>query len=256
MRRSGVRILCPAPFLPEKKRHMSNIINVYCDESCHLEHDQSKAMVLGAIWCPYDLHKSLARAVQELKRQHGFPPEFEIKWTKVSSGQVNFYLDVVDLFFNSALLHFRGVVVPNKEVLDHERFRQTHDEFYYKMWFLLLGRLLSDRERFRIYVDIKDSRSAEKVHKLHEVLCNARYDFDFEIIEWIQTVHSHDVPLLQLADFLVGALSYFHRGLSGNKAKIQVLDRIRRHSGHTLGRSTLLRESKFNLLVWSPQEVS
>ena len=26
--------------------------NVYCDESCHLEHSSSNAMALGAIWCP------------------------------------------------------------------------------------------------------------------------------------------------------------------------------------------------------------
>src|ERR1700722_11096356 len=34
---------------------MSEIINVYCDESCHLEHDQSNFMVLGAIWCLYSI---------------------------------------------------------------------------------------------------------------------------------------------------------------------------------------------------------
>jgi len=29
------------------------IFNVYCDESCHLENDHQKAMVLGAIWTPF-----------------------------------------------------------------------------------------------------------------------------------------------------------------------------------------------------------
>jgi len=31
---------------------MTNIYNIYCDESCHLENDGEKVMVLGAIWCP------------------------------------------------------------------------------------------------------------------------------------------------------------------------------------------------------------
>ena len=30
---------------------MSREFNIYCDESCHLENDQQKAMVLGLIWC-------------------------------------------------------------------------------------------------------------------------------------------------------------------------------------------------------------
>ena len=33
---------------------MSTTYNVYCDESCHLENDGQKAMVLGAIWCPLE----------------------------------------------------------------------------------------------------------------------------------------------------------------------------------------------------------
>lgn len=28
------------------------LYNVYCDETCHLEHDGINAMVLGAVWCP------------------------------------------------------------------------------------------------------------------------------------------------------------------------------------------------------------
>ncbi len=31
--------------------NMSDIFNVYCDESCHLENDQQNVMVLGAVWC-------------------------------------------------------------------------------------------------------------------------------------------------------------------------------------------------------------
>ena len=34
-------------------------INVYCDETCHLEHDGHKAMALGAIWCPKDKIKEI-----------------------------------------------------------------------------------------------------------------------------------------------------------------------------------------------------
>ena len=33
---------------------MPEIYNVYCDESCHLEHDHQNVMALGAVWCPLD----------------------------------------------------------------------------------------------------------------------------------------------------------------------------------------------------------
>lgn len=34
------------------------LINIYCDESCHLENDESDIMVLGAITCP-DEYKNI-----------------------------------------------------------------------------------------------------------------------------------------------------------------------------------------------------
>ena len=31
---------------------MSEIYNIYCDESSHLENDRQKAMMLGVVFCP------------------------------------------------------------------------------------------------------------------------------------------------------------------------------------------------------------
>ena len=33
---------------------MTQDFDVYCDESGHLEYDQQKVMILGAIWCPLE----------------------------------------------------------------------------------------------------------------------------------------------------------------------------------------------------------
>ena len=33
---------------------MTQVFNVYCHKSCHLEHDRQEVMVLGAIWCPLE----------------------------------------------------------------------------------------------------------------------------------------------------------------------------------------------------------
>lgn len=232
---------------------MNDVVHIYCDESCHLEHDHQKSMVLGAVWCPASHRAALGRMVKAIRDQFGLPPTFEIKWTKISPAGLDFYLALVDLFFDEPLLRFRAVVVPEKAVLDHGRFNQSHDDFYYKMWYLLLTHLVDDQHCFRVFLDIKDTRGQAKVHKLHEVLCNRHYDFDRQRIASIEQVHSHDVPLLQIADLMIGALSHLHRNLDGSPAKQAVIQRIRARSGHDLLRSTPPRVEKFNLLVWRPK---
>lgn len=77
---------------------MDRIYNIYCDESCHLEHDRQKAMVLGGVWCPYDNRKGIARQLRALKTEYRLSPKFEIKWNKVSPSRVDFYLALVDFF--------------------------------------------------------------------------------------------------------------------------------------------------------------
>lgn len=234
---------------------MSQVFNVYCDESCHLENDHQPVMVLGAIWCPLDKVHEISVRIREIKAQHGMKPGFEIKWIKVSPAKRQFYLDVVDYFFDDDDLCFRALIVPDKSRLQHGSFRQTHDEWYYKMYFDLLKVILSPEGRYRIYLDIKDTLGATKIVKLHDILCNNMYDFSREIIERVQLVRSHEVELMQLADILIGAISYVNRGLIGNTAKVALVERMKQRSKYDLTRTTLLREEKINLFRWNAAEI-
>lgn len=231
---------------------MSKIINVYCDESCHLQNDESKVMVLGAVWCLKENTALHAQSLREIKKKHGFVASREIKWSKVSQSHLNFYLEWVDYFFDKEDLHLRGLIIPDKTKLDHQSFNQTHDDWYYKMYFEMLKIIIDSDFKYHIYIDIKDTRGASKIAKLHEVLANAHYDFSLNIIEKIQLVHSHEIELLQLTDLLIGALGYANRGLAGNKGKIAVVDRIKSRSGFALLKSTLPKEKKVNLFHWTP----
>jgi hypothetical protein len=228
---------------------MSPIYNVYCDESCHLERDRQPVTVLGAVWCPLEESREISVHIREIKRSHGLSPKFESKWTKVSPAKQVFYLDLLDYFFDNDDLHFRALIVPDKTKL------QDHDTWYYKMYFDMLKAILDPGACYRIYVDIKDTRSADKIAKLHDVLCNNIYDFERQIIERVQTVRSHEVEPLQLADLLVGIVSYVNRGLSNNSAKVALVERMRERSGYNLTRTNLLRESKVNLFVWQALEI-
>ncbi len=233
---------------------MSQTFNVYCDESCHLEHDRQRVMVLGAVWCPLEKAREIAVRIREIKGQHGLGSEFEIKWVKVSPAQVQFYLDVMDYFFDDDDMHFRALVVPDKSLLRHDEHNQSHDDFYYKMYFDMLKVILSPTDHYRIYVDIKDSRGGAKVDKLRDVLCNNMYDFSRQIIERVQIVRSHQVGIMQLADLLIGAVSYANRGLATSTAKTQLVERMRQRSNYQLTQTTLLRESKVNLFRWHARE--
>jgi Protein of unknown function (DUF3800) len=234
---------------------MSVIYNVYCDESCHLEHDDHPAMVLGALWCPQEKAHEIAVRLREIKQRHGLGTGFEVKWTKVSPAKVQAYLDLIDYFFDDDDLHFRALIVPNKSRLKHVAFDgQDHDTWYYKMYFTMLKWLLSPDSHYRIYIDIKDTRGAQKVRKLHDVLCNNLLDFERAIVERVQLVRSHEIEHMQLADLLIGAVSYVSRELNNSPAKLALVQRVQQRSGYSLERSTLPKENKFNLFRWRAQE--
>jgi hypothetical protein len=99
---------------------MSEIINVYCDESCHLEHDGQPVMVLGAVWCLLDRAQGITTRLREIKAKHDLPPSFELKWTKVSPGRIGYYRDVLDYFFDDDDLHFRALVADKTDLRHRE----------------------------------------------------------------------------------------------------------------------------------------
>ncbi|MCH8554930.1 MAG: DUF3800 domain-containing protein [Schleiferiaceae bacterium] len=240
---------------------MREVINIYCDESCHLENDKEKVMALGAIYCQESKKKEIFERLFELKKKHNLIPKinnnpktnrpyYELKWSKVSLAKIDYFKDVIDYFFTDDDLNYRVLVVPDKSKLDYKQFNHTHDTFYYKMYFSMLKVILNPDKAHHIYIDIKDTRSREKVHKLEQVLRNDKYDYAKEIIKKVQQVRSHEVELIQLADLLTGAVSYVNRGLTNSKAKNILIEHIRHRSKYTLTKSTLIREQKFNVFLW------
>ncbi len=233
---------------------MEKTINIYCDESRHLPHDGEPCMVLGALWCIAVKAREYNAAIAHLKDKYNLSPYFEVKWTKVSRGKLPFYIELLDLFFANQTIGFRAWVIPDKSVLRHEEFEQTHDDWYYKMYFYLLRNLIWQNRKYNIYLDIKDTRSREKLAKLHEILQNAHYDFSREVIQKMQHVHSHDIGLMQLADLLIGALSYSAAGLTTSEAKCAIVEHIKKQTGWSLTRNTLPTVKKFNLCYWRPDK--
>ncbi len=232
------------------------VINVYCDESCHLPNDRHPALVLGAIACPKEHARDVAVSLREARIRHGLSPHLEIKWGGVSPSKLDFFLDVFDLFWEDPLLRFRSVVASKKN-LNHETYGQDHDGWYHKMYYQLLRYLITSNsgDQFRVYLDVKDTRSSARIKFLHDVICNGMHDFAHEILQNVQSLRSHEVPLIQLTDLLTGAMSYAARPRTPDDsgAKLEFISVIERRIGRSLATTSWLSEKKFNVFVWEPQ---
>lgn len=227
------------------------LFNIYCDESCHLQNgrDNDFVMVIGGIACTSRLKKQISDGIRNIKSRFGVYRDVEIKWNKVSPAQMEYYKALVNFFFDCKDLSFRAIIVDKREI-DLPYFHLTQDDFYYRAYFLMLSRIFAPGNEYSIYIDIKDTRSQAKVEKLHDVLCDSRYDFNRQMIRRVQQIRSHEVEIMGLTDLLIGALSYLHRGLKTNTAKMAIIDLIRQRSGYTLTSNTWPLEPKFNILVW------
>lgn len=201
---------------------MDKTFNLYCDESCHIEHDHKKYMFLGSISCAYPQVKRHTERINELKDKHKF--NAEIKWSHVSMSKIKFYLELVDYFFDTDLC-FRAIGI-DKSKIKCDDFDSNYDDFYYKMYYQLLNYKIDTLNHYNVYLDIKDTLSAIKVRRLKEIL-----NIKFGVFRTIQNIRSEESILMQLADFIMGAISYnANDDTKANQAKVLILDKISKHA--------------------------
>ena len=216
-----------------------------------MENDNIPVMAWGGVICENRFTRDLSQQIRRLKIKHGLKSDFEAKWVKVSPAKADFYLELIDLFIKDSRLSFRGIVMPDKHQLNHTAFDQSHDEWYYKMYFLMLRHIFTKPNRYRIYLDIKDTNGGPKIQKLHEILANNLGDFQRKHVERVEQLRSHESELLQVADLLIGTLAYANRGLSSSNAKMAIIDRLcDRFGEQVLSETSYFTAPKFNILSW------
>ncbi len=251
---------------------MAELFNIYCDESCHLQDDGIRFMSLGCVWCSAAKTPEISRRIREIKGKHGLlktgespgsgARTFEMKWTKVSPGKIGFYKEIIDYFFDNDDLHFRAALI-DKQQLRHHAHSQTHDDWYYKMLFRVLEPIIDPEKAYSVYLDIKDTQSETMRKKLEQVIRIDRHDQTRTILQRIQQIRSNESELMQIADLLLGALTYHNRMKARNlpspslqrSGKLELVARIQQRSHKSLEATTWLRESKFNILRWQPREI-
>ena len=193
------------------------MLNLYCDESCHLENDGESVMLIGGISCPDYVRNIVYKEIKEIKRKHGISSRSEIKWRKVSNSKITFYEDLVNYFFDNEHLNFRVVII-DKNKLNHKKYNQTHDDFYYKQYFYLVRKFLFEDD-VNVFIDIKN----------------------------IQQIRSHENSIMQLADLLIGAVAYKNRSFESSLARIRLSNLISNRAKHELTTNTKYNAIKFNI---------
>ena len=224
--------------------------NIYCDESCHLEHDNQNYMVLGGIICEKSEKMKIKREILNIKKKYDISESTEIKWNKVSPAKLDYYKSLVKYFFNNEGLKFRAIVI-DKTQLNHKLFNQSHDDWYYKMYYYLLINLVEPKHANYIYLDIKDTKSAKKVEGIKKFLKLKLMDYECSVIRNIQSIDSQESVIMQLADLFIGAIGYKNRKMYEKDgyswAKKELMMDIIEESGYSLTKNTMLSEKKFNL---------
>ncbi len=212
--------------------------NFYCDESCHLENDKMPYMLIAFTSCAYNQVKLHSENIRKIKRKHFL--KGELKWSALSKSQYPLYCEIIDYFFATDI-QFRAIVI-DKSQLNHEAHNQSHDEFYFKMYYQVLSKKISPENSYNIYLDIKDTRSHKKASGLKEYL-----NRNYVAVRTLQNIRSHESELMQLTDVIMGAISYYLRGDFKVIAKKKIIDRIQAHSRSSFTQSTSPKSPKFNL---------
>ena len=225
-------------------------INIYCDESCHLEKENEKIMVVSCAYCPKTKVQKISKTIRAIKEKHKIAKFAEIKWKKVSKSKEEFYLDLLNYFLNEPDLRFRSIVI-DKTILNHAKFGQDHNSWYYKMIYQLVKYIVDKEPKniYNIYADKKEnSFQVKKEIKVTKECLQSTYNKDFVV----QNILSSESEIMQLTDFLQGAVSFRNRQLenipNANKIKICLSELIEKKLNITLTEKNYC--DKFNIFLW------
>lgn len=223
--------------------------NIYCDESCHLKSNDGKYMLIGAVYCPKSKVKKINEYIKYVKENYNISNNIELKWHKIDRKTERLYLDIINYFFNQDYLKFRVIVI-DKTTLDHEKYKQTENDFYYKAYYEMLRYIITPDNSYNIYPDIKDTNS----YYYHQVMLSFLrikiMDLNSKTIKKVQPIRSYESSILQINDILIGALSYYYRNLNTNSCKLNIIKEIQRLYDCPLDQTTAYNNTKFNIFIW------
>ncbi len=231
---------------------------IYCDESCPLEYEPIS--LFGAIGCSYQNKNKIVTDLRELKNKYFINSRYEAKWTKISRAKLQYYKELVDYFYKNEDIRIRIVVATEKEKLDNKKYYNgDYQEWYYRMYYLLLDRFTDSNYSYYMLYDEKDKYTTYKMNIVKNIIKNKKRfnstdHFDFKI----KQINSKESELMQLLDVIMGAVGYKNRGYlekEKGETKKEIVKYIENKFSQNISISTSPYEAKFNIFKWKPKEV-
>ena len=220
---------------------------VYCDEShpdlLTSRKSHAKYLVIGSLWLPADLRQPIKERVTELRRKHEVWGE--VKWSKVSKNKLAFYLELADLFFAFAYdLRFRCIAV-EAEKINMALHENDHELGFYKFYYQLLHHWILEHNSYRFFLDVKTNRDPKRYAVLEDVL---RHSNVLARVNDLQALPSHQVVLIQLTDFLLGAASArLNDSAQEGSASYKIIEHLESRLNVKRLQPTAKGEQKFNI---------
>lgn len=231
-------------------------VDIYCDESrpdllSSNNRGSNKYILIGGLKLRRDDRDDLKEKIRTLKDKYAVYGE--LKWTKVSFSKLNFYKELIDLFFSYGNdLRFRCIVI-DSSVINLELYHDDDAELgFYKFYYQLLNHWLLEGNCYQIFTDNKTNRKKNRLGTLKSTLIISNI---FSKIYDIQAIPSKESVIMQLTDILLGAASAkFNNSLQVGSAKWEFLnfieDRLQRQISPTNKDEMKFNVFKINLRNW------
>ena len=134
------------------------------------------------------------------------------------------------------------------------RYLKQVETIVYRLYYQFLRSAIEPENRYRIYLDLKDTRGHEKIAELRKLLSTDADDA--RAVETLQHIRSHEVKLAQITDLLLGAVGFARRERQEheNSAKRALSSSLENSIGHSLRADTPPGATKVVLATWHDED--
>lgn len=219
--------------------------NIYCDESS-INNKDLLFMWIWAIQVEREYKNIVLKNLKELKKQYNY--NLEIKWRKVSPKTKDFYLALVNFFFDNNL-NFYSIII-DKEKLNLKEYHNNDEELaFYKYYYFLLKNRFQNWNNYYLYLDQRIKKDKDRIKKMSEF-----FEYESQLrpenfnIKHIGEYDSNTHLLIQLADFFIWAICYDNNDINLSESKIEIINLIAsKLNKDNLTFSSKLYDEKFNI---------
>lgn len=218
--------------------------HIYCDESrpemIGKINPYDDYSIIGGIWIDEKDVRRFKRHIKKIRVKYNYFAE--MKWKNVSPSSLEFYKEIISLFFEQDYISFRCIVIDAKKV-DLESFHNNDQELgFYKFYYQLIYHWLRVNGEYSIFLDYKKNKELNRLQKLKEILnISALAD-----VKNLQALNSKDSVFIQMADILIGSVGYKFNQYSSSKAKLSIVNLIEEYLTSEI-KETVKGEYKFNV---------